>query len=193
MSEPMPDRASLMADFERVRADFQRLMALAEENDWAKPTLGTRWTNEQLLFHMVFATPRAHPHQIPPNQRQGPSAGDLAVAPTQESSAKRPTGLAVSRGTGDCSWRRSRGSLRSYQPHRIRKVDHVLPEQFEVSQGRGRRGQPFAPLGAPHLSRSLISYGPGMSTGGAAPARRMDTMKDDVEAGSVLGWRSVEF
>ena len=54
MSEPVPDRAALMADFERVRADFQRLMALAEENDWAKPTLATRWTNEQLLFHMVF-------------------------------------------------------------------------------------------------------------------------------------------
>ena len=54
MSEPMPDRASLMADFERVRADFQHLIALAEENDWAKPTLGTRWSNEQLLFHLVF-------------------------------------------------------------------------------------------------------------------------------------------
>jgi hypothetical protein len=43
-----------MADFERVRADFAHLIALAEENDWAKTTLGTRWTNEQLLFHMVF-------------------------------------------------------------------------------------------------------------------------------------------
>jgi hypothetical protein len=54
MSEPPPDRAALMADFERVRADFQNLIAVAEENDWAKPTLDTRWTNEQLLFHMVF-------------------------------------------------------------------------------------------------------------------------------------------
>ena len=27
----------------------------AERHDaWAKPTGGTRWTNEQLLFHMVF-------------------------------------------------------------------------------------------------------------------------------------------
>jgi hypothetical protein len=37
-----------------VRADFQNLIALAEESDWAEPTHGTRWTNEQLLFHMVF-------------------------------------------------------------------------------------------------------------------------------------------
>jgi hypothetical protein len=54
MSEPVPDRASLIADFERVRADFQQLITLADENDWAKRTFGTRWTNEQLLFHMVF-------------------------------------------------------------------------------------------------------------------------------------------
>ena len=26
----------------------------AGPDDWGKPTLGTRWTNEQLLFHMVF-------------------------------------------------------------------------------------------------------------------------------------------
>jgi DinB superfamily len=52
MSEADP--ALLTAEFERVRADFQHLIALAGENDWAKPTLGTRWTNEQLLFHMVF-------------------------------------------------------------------------------------------------------------------------------------------
>jgi hypothetical protein len=26
----------------------------AEPEDWGRPTVGTRWTNEQLLFHMVF-------------------------------------------------------------------------------------------------------------------------------------------
>ena len=29
-------------------------MDAAEPDDWGKPTHGTRWTNEQLLFHMVF-------------------------------------------------------------------------------------------------------------------------------------------
>ena len=49
------DRAQIATDLERVRVEFQRLLADAERRDaWAHPTLGTRWTNEQLLFHMVF-------------------------------------------------------------------------------------------------------------------------------------------
>jgi DinB family protein len=50
---PFSDRAALVADLERVRTDFHHLLAIADD-DWAKPTSGTRWTNEQLLFHMVF-------------------------------------------------------------------------------------------------------------------------------------------
>jgi hypothetical protein len=49
------DRAAIAADLERVRAELHRLLADAECHDaWTKPTRGTRWTNEQLLFHMVF-------------------------------------------------------------------------------------------------------------------------------------------
>ena len=49
------DRAEIAADLERARVEFHRLLAEAERHDaWSKPTRGTRWTNEQLLFHMVF-------------------------------------------------------------------------------------------------------------------------------------------
>lgn len=49
------DRGELAADFERARTDFHRLLAQGERIDaWTKPTRGTRWTNEQLLFHMMF-------------------------------------------------------------------------------------------------------------------------------------------
>lgn len=49
------DRADIVADLERARAEFHRLLAAADRYDvWTKPTDGTRWTNEQLLFHMVF-------------------------------------------------------------------------------------------------------------------------------------------
>lgn len=49
------DRAPIAADLERARVEFHRLLAEAEDQDaWTKPTRGTRWTNEQLLFHMVF-------------------------------------------------------------------------------------------------------------------------------------------
>jgi len=44
----------LAADFERVRADFHHLLSLVGEDEWDRATEGTRWTNEQLLFHMVF-------------------------------------------------------------------------------------------------------------------------------------------
>lgn len=50
----MTDRAVHSADLERVRTDFHELLTLVGENEWNKSTCGTRWTNEQLLFHMVF-------------------------------------------------------------------------------------------------------------------------------------------
>ena len=54
MSDPIVDRAALTNELERARVDFHRLLAMATDDDWGKPTSGTRWTNEQLLFHMVF-------------------------------------------------------------------------------------------------------------------------------------------
>jgi DinB family protein len=54
MADSMTDRAALAADLERVRADFHQLLALATDDDWNRPTAGTKWTNEELLFHMVF-------------------------------------------------------------------------------------------------------------------------------------------
>ena len=49
------NRAALADDLERARGELHRLLADAERKDaWTKPTRGTRWTNEQLLFHMVF-------------------------------------------------------------------------------------------------------------------------------------------
>ena len=54
MAEPMTDRAAHSADLERARTDFHHLLGLVGGDEWRKPTSGTRWTNEQLLFHMVF-------------------------------------------------------------------------------------------------------------------------------------------
>ena len=49
------DRAAIATDLERARTEFHHLLAEAERHDaWDRPTCGTRWTNEQLLFHMVF-------------------------------------------------------------------------------------------------------------------------------------------
>jgi hypothetical protein len=50
----MTDRGSLAADPARARDDFHHLLAMVGDVEWSKPTPWTRWTNEQLLFHMVF-------------------------------------------------------------------------------------------------------------------------------------------
>ena len=54
MPGPIADDASLARDLERARRDFQKLLTAVGDDEWTKPISGTRWTNEQLLFHMVF-------------------------------------------------------------------------------------------------------------------------------------------
>jgi hypothetical protein len=54
MSEPTIDRAEIAAELEGARNDFLGLLSLVGDDEWDKPTLGTRWSNEELLFHMVF-------------------------------------------------------------------------------------------------------------------------------------------
>lgn len=52
---PVPtDRAAIIADMERARVELRELLAGAAPADLRRRTNGTRWTNEQLLFHMVF-------------------------------------------------------------------------------------------------------------------------------------------
>jgi hypothetical protein len=48
------DRRSIHDELERVRADLHRLVAGATAADLRRRTDGTRWTNQQMLFHMVF-------------------------------------------------------------------------------------------------------------------------------------------
>jgi hypothetical protein len=48
------DRRDIDADLERVASDFHELLEAATVVELRGPTNGTRWTNEQLLFHMLF-------------------------------------------------------------------------------------------------------------------------------------------
>ena len=55
MSEPPPvDRAAIAADLDRARRALHDLLDHASPEDFERRSNGTRWTNEQLLFHMVF-------------------------------------------------------------------------------------------------------------------------------------------
>jgi hypothetical protein len=55
MAQDQPwDRQAVHDELDRVQADFRRLLARATPADLARRTSGTKWTNEQLLFHMLF-------------------------------------------------------------------------------------------------------------------------------------------
>jgi hypothetical protein len=52
---PAPvDRSAISRDLEACRRRLQELLACADIDDLRRRSNGTRWTNEQLLFHMVF-------------------------------------------------------------------------------------------------------------------------------------------
>ncbi|MCZ4558592.1 DinB family protein [Rhodococcus sp. OK611] len=48
------DRAAIAADLEWRRVSLHKLVEGAGDDDLDRLSTGTRWTNEQLLFHMVF-------------------------------------------------------------------------------------------------------------------------------------------
>jgi len=48
------DRERICAELDRVRVDYRELLDTATVAELRAPTSGTRWTNEQLLFHMLF-------------------------------------------------------------------------------------------------------------------------------------------
>ncbi|MFF0818353.1 DinB family protein [Rhodococcus sp. NPDC003318] len=55
MPEGQPvDRGAIAADLERARRSLHELLGRASAEDFDRRSNGTRWTNEQLLFHMVF-------------------------------------------------------------------------------------------------------------------------------------------
>ena len=52
--EQLLDKQVVHDELEQARETFQQLLDAATEDDLRRPTRGTRWNNEQLLFHMLF-------------------------------------------------------------------------------------------------------------------------------------------
>ena len=48
------ERAALHRELDEAQVTFHRLVAEADEADLRRPSAGTRWTNGQLLFHMLL-------------------------------------------------------------------------------------------------------------------------------------------
>jgi hypothetical protein len=51
---PQPTRQDLVDELEQARLTLHRLLDQASAADLRRASCGTRWTNEQLLFHMLF-------------------------------------------------------------------------------------------------------------------------------------------
>lgn len=51
---PPVDRAAIAGEMDGARAQLHALLAAADTADLRRRSNGTSWTNEQLLFHMVF-------------------------------------------------------------------------------------------------------------------------------------------
>ncbi len=49
------DRNEVIKELRRVQADFHQLISSTSAVDLCRRSKGTRWSNRQLLFHMVFA------------------------------------------------------------------------------------------------------------------------------------------
>jgi hypothetical protein len=54
VGERAMDRQSIHEEMERARATFGTLVSRASSADLRRASDGTRWTNQQLLFHMLF-------------------------------------------------------------------------------------------------------------------------------------------
>jgi DinB superfamily len=54
MTVPTPDLATIHAEMERARGEFHALIANSSPADLARLSNGTRWTNRELLFHMLL-------------------------------------------------------------------------------------------------------------------------------------------
>jgi hypothetical protein len=48
------DRRAIHEELERTRTDLHHLVGSASTDDLRRRTNGTRWTNEQMLWHMAF-------------------------------------------------------------------------------------------------------------------------------------------
>jgi len=48
------DRTAIHDEMERTRQAFHRILDQASDADLRRPSSGTRWTNGQLLFHMLL-------------------------------------------------------------------------------------------------------------------------------------------
>jgi hypothetical protein len=118
-------------ELRRVRAEFHELVQAASADDLTRRSRGTRWTNRQLLFHMVFGylVVRTLMPLVHVLGRLGRSRGFAATL----NAARRPFHLVNYVGScvgGQILSARAMAALLDYT---IRALQHILVAETEQS------------------------------------------------------------
>ena len=113
------DDNEIHAELDRVRFDFRHLLETATVAELRQPSNGTKWTNEQLLFHMLFG------YLLVRNLR--PLVRGFSRLPTVASKAFAATLNAASRPFHVVNYIGSLGGARVLgRPRMVRLMDHVV-------------------------------------------------------------------
>jgi hypothetical protein len=127
------DARDIDADLERVAADFHHLLDSATRAELRAPTNGTRWTNQQPLFHMLFGV-LVVPIGCDPYFKDVMTGAELYAYPTQHyDHHRRP--LTMRRG---CCPIACRAGGRYGAPPTARRSPSRFTDSREVVRGRGR-------------------------------------------------------
>lgn len=54
LADGAPERSAVVAEYGRTCAELERYLSTATDTALRRISRGTRWSNEELLFHMVF-------------------------------------------------------------------------------------------------------------------------------------------
>jgi hypothetical protein len=130
------DREAICAELAAARVTFRRLVEDASPDDLARESSGTRWTNRQLLFHMLFGYLLMRPLLL--------LAGMFARLPVR---ASRGFAKALDEMTGSFHWVNYLGSCAGARVFPPRRMVTTL-DRVTMALERRLRADPSARLGS---------------------------------------------
>ena len=109
------NRDGVIEELDRAAADFRTLVLSASDLDLGRRSHGTRWTNRQLLFHLLFGyqivfvcarssgPSRTHPARCRAGSRR-PGRHDASIPRRFADDGRRPRGCPACHGWRPHAW-----------------------------------------------------------------------------------------
>jgi hypothetical protein len=127
------------AEIAQIRQDFRQLITRASAADLRRPTDGTKWTNRQLLFHMLLGyliVPALLPLTRLSGRLPGPASAGFAWL---LNSASRPFHLINYLGSGAGAWIVPPARLPGMLDRVTAALQRRLQRETDAALGRGKR------------------------------------------------------